>query len=72
MYGIFTIIYTVCLLLLFNVKIEWNSRGYILFHMYGIPTENAILTTPPMNAKEMYVNLDVEKNNLYVEKNSIW
>ena len=28
MYGIFTIIYTVCLLLSFNVKIEWNSRGY--------------------------------------------
>ena len=64
MYGIFTIIYTVCLLLLFNVKIEWNSKGYMLFDMYGIPTENAILTTCQSNAEEMYVNLDAEKNSI--------
>ena len=62
MYGIFTIIYTVCLLLIFNVKIEWNSRGHILFDIHGIPTENAILTTYQLNAKEMSVNLDAEKN----------
>ena len=60
---VFTIIYTVCLLLIFNVKIEWNSRGHILFDIYGIPTENAILTTCQSNAKEMYVNLDAEKNS---------
>ena len=63
MYGIFTIIYTVCLLLIFNVKIEWNSRGHILFDIYGIPTENAILTTCQSNAKEMYVNLDADKDS---------
>ena len=63
MYSIFTIIYTVCLPLVFNVKIEWNSRGHILFDIYGIPTENAILTTCQSNAKEMYVNLDTEKNS---------
>ena len=61
MYGIFTIIYTVCLLLVFNVKIEWNSRGHILFNIYGI--ENAILTTCQSNAKEMYVTLYAEKNS---------
>ena len=60
MYGIFTIIYMVCLLLVFNVKIEWNSRGHILFDMYGIPT---ILTTCQSNAKEMYVNLGAQKNS---------
>ena len=63
MYGVFTIIYTVCLLLIFNVKIKWNSRGHILFDLYGNPTEHAILTTCQSNAKEMYVNLDVEKNS---------
>ena len=57
MYGIFTIIYTVCLLLVFNV------RGHILFDIYGIPTENANLTTCQSNAKEMYVNLDAKKNS---------
>ena len=70
MYGVFTIIYMVCLLLLFNVKTEWNSRGYILFdiwyiYIYGIPTESAILTTCQLNAKEMYVNLDAEKNSIW-------
>ena len=55
--------YAVCLLLIFNVKIEWNSRGHILFDIYGIPTENAILTTCQSIAKEMYVNLDAEKNS---------
>ena len=64
MYGVFSIIYTVCLPLLFNVKTEWNSRGYILFDTYGIPTENAILTTCQSNAEEMYVNLDAEKNSI--------
>ena len=64
MYGIFTIIYTVRLLLLFNVKIEWNSRGYILFDMYRIPIKNAVLTTCQLNAKEMYVNLDAERNSI--------
>ena len=64
MYGIFTVIYTVCLLLLFNVKIEWNSRDNILFDIYGIPTENAILTTFQSKAKEMYVNLDAENNSI--------
>ena len=63
MYGIFTIICTVCLLLIFNFKIEWNSRGHILFDIYGIPAENAILTTCQSNAKEMYLNLDAEKNS---------
>ena len=63
MYGIFTVISTVCLLLIFNVKIEWNSRGHILFDIYGIPTENAILTTCQSNAKETYVNLDAEKKS---------
>ena len=63
MYGILTIIYMVFLLLIFNVKIEWNSRGHILFGMYGIPTENAILNTCQSNAEEMYVNLDAEKNS---------
>ena len=63
MYGIFTIICTVCLLLAFNVKIEWNSRGHILFDIYRIPNENAILTTCQSDAKEMYVSLDAEKNS---------
>ena len=54
---------TVCLLLLFDVKTEWNSRDYILFEIYGIPTENTILTTCQSNAKEMFVNLDAEKNS---------
>ena len=48
---------------IFNVKIEWNSRGHILFDIYGIPTENVIPTTCQSNAKEMYVNLDAEKNS---------
>ena len=64
MYGIFTIIYTVCLLSLFNLKIEWNSRGHILFDIRGIITENAILSTYQSNAKEMYVNLDAGKNSI--------
>ena len=63
MCGIFTVIYTVCLLLLFNVKIGWNSRGYILFDIYGISTERAILNTCRSKAKEMYVNLDAEKSS---------
>ena len=63
MYGLFTVIYTVCLLSIFKVKIEGNSRGHILFDIYGIPTENVILTTCQSNTKEMYVNLDAEKNS---------
>ena len=52
----------------FIVKIEWNSRGYILFEKHGIPTENAILTTCQSNTKEMYVNLDAEKKIVYGKK----
>ena len=65
MYGIFTffIMYVYCYYLM--LRLCGIAEAVYTFDIYGIPTENAILTTYQSNAKEMYVNLDAEKSSIW-------